>query len=113
MCPPDVIQQVTNTARPALAQIIGQGDLEGARRKYHQLSMLSTGLALIPAAGIWAGNGAFVSWWVGPQNYGGGLLDALLALNLVVHSWVLPNRAILVAGMAFVPQNSRPVLSKD
>lgn len=101
-----VIQQVTNTARPALAQIIGQGDLEGARRKYHQLSMLSTGLALVAAVGIWAGNGVFVSWWVGSQNYGGALLDGLLALNLIVHSWVLPNRAILTAGLIFVPQNS-------
>jgi len=101
-----LIQQVTNTARPALAQIVGTGDMEHAKAKFHQLSLLSTGLAIIAAASIWSGNGAFVTWWVGPQNYGGSALDTLLAVNLIIHSWVLPNRAILVAGLAYVPQNA-------
>lgn len=101
-----LIQQVTNSARPALAQIIGQGKMEHALRKYHQLMALSTGLALLAAAVLWAGNAMFVPWWVGQNNYGGQWLDLFLAINLVVHSWVLPNRAILVAGMAYVPQNA-------
>jgi O-antigen/teichoic acid export membrane protein len=102
----NVLQQVTGAARPALAQMIGAGDYEGIRGRYHQIFSISTGLAIISATSIWAGNAAFIAWWVGAQNYGGGLLDAFLALNLVVHTWVLPNRAILVAGMAFVPQNA-------
>lgn len=100
------LQQVTNAARPALSQIIGEGKLDHALAKYRQLTRVSTTLAIIGAASIWACNASFVTWWVGVDNYGGGLLDFFLALNLLVHSWVLPNRAILVAGMAFVPQNA-------
>lgn len=100
------LQQITNTARPALAQIIGESRMDDAREKYHQLVSLSTGLAIIAAGSLWAGNGAFVPWWVGPQNYGGAWLDGLLAVNLVVHAWVLPNRAILTAGLKYVPKSS-------
>jgi O-antigen/teichoic acid export membrane protein len=101
-----LIQQLTNTARPALAQIIGQGKMDHALARYHQLVGLSTGLAIIVAASLWAGNGAYVSWWVGSQNYGGATLDALLAINLIVHCWVLPNRAILVSALSSIPQNN-------
>lgn len=101
-----LLQQVTNTARPALAQIVGEGKKEHALAKYRQLTVLSTALAFIGAGSIWAGNASFVTWWVGPVNYGGVWLDGFLALNLLVHAWVLPGRAILVAGMAFVPQNA-------
>jgi O-antigen/teichoic acid export membrane protein len=102
----NALQQITNTARPALAQIIGEGRMDDAREKYHQLVSLSTGLAIIAAGSLWAGNGAFVHWWVDPQNYGGAWLDALLAVNLVVHAWVLPNRSILTAGLTYVPKSS-------
>lgn len=100
------LQQITNTARPALAQIIGEGRTDRAREKYHQLVSLSTGLAIIGAGSLWAGNGAFVPWWVGPQNYGGVWLDGLLAMTLVVHAWVLPNRAVLTADLRYVPRSS-------
>ena len=100
------LHQITDTARPALAQIFGEDRMDFAREKYHQLVSLSTGLAIIAASGLWAGNGAFVPWWVGSQNYGGAWLDALLAVNLVVHAWVLPNRAILTASLRYVPRSS-------
>ena len=56
------------------------------------------------ALSLWAGNGIFVPWWVGSQNYGGIWLDLALAMNLIVHAWVLPNRAILSAGLIVRPQ---------
>lgn len=96
--------QITSTARPALGQLIGQGKLDEAYRTYRHLFALSTGGALVAALSLWAGNGAFVPWWVGQQNYGGGLLDLFLATNLMVHSWVLPNRAALTAGLIVRPQ---------
>lgn len=63
-------------------------------------------MALVAASSIWASNGSFVRWWVGEQNYAGALVDSLLAANLIAHAWTLPNRAILVAGLAYIPQNS-------
>ena len=100
------VQLTTNMARPGLAQMLGAGRMDQARETYHRLVRLSTGVAVVTAGCLWAGNGHFVRWWVGPANYGGPTLDALLALNVVVHSWVLPNRALLVAGLVYVPQNA-------
>lgn len=101
-----LLRPITDTARPALAQIIGEDRKGLALERFRQLSSLSTGLALVAAASVWACNRTFVEWWVGPVNYGGVALDAVLALNLIAHCWVLPNRAILVAAMAYVPQNA-------
>jgi O-antigen/teichoic acid export membrane protein len=94
-----LLDPLTNTARPMLAQLVGQQKLEAAATVYHQLFTLSTGLAIVGAASIWAGNGVFVNRWVGARNYGGWLLDLALALRLIVNSWVLPNRAILTANL--------------
>ena len=100
------IQLATGMARPALAQLVGSGRLDRARQTYEELAALSGGIAITLAACLWAGNGHFVRWWVGPQNYGGAALDALLALNVIVHAWVLPNRAMLAASLASVPEHN-------
>lgn len=99
-----LLTQITDTARPALGQLMGQGKLEEAYQTYRHIFALSSGGAIVIALSLWAGNGIFVPWWVGSQNYGGGWLDLALALNLIVHAWVLPNRAILTAGFIVRPQ---------
>jgi O-antigen/teichoic acid export membrane protein len=78
-----LLQQVSNTARPMLGQMLGQGKKDEVFMRYKQLFALSTGSAVVVAASLWAGNGNFVSWWVGSVNYGGPLLDVALALNLL------------------------------
>ncbi len=98
-----MLAQITNTARPALGQLLGQGKLEEAYQTYRHLFALSSGGAIVVGLSLWAGNGIFVPWWVGSQNYGGGWLDLALALNLIVHAWVLPNRAALSAGLKVRP----------
>lgn len=99
-----LLAQLTNTARPALGQLMGQGKVEEAYRNYRHLFALSSGGGIVVALSLWAGNGIFVPLWVGSQNYGGGWLDLALALNLIVHAWVLPNRAALTAGLIVRPQ---------
>lgn len=99
-----LLAQITNTARPALGQLLGQGKIEEAYRTYRHLFALSSGGAIVVALSLWAGNGIFVPWWVGSQNYGGAWLDLALSLNLIVHAWVLPNRAALSAGLIAKPQ---------
>jgi O-antigen/teichoic acid export membrane protein len=98
-----LLSQITNTARPALGQLLGQGKLEEAYRTYRHLFALSSGGAIVLALSLWAGNRIFVTWWVGPQNYGGEWLDLALALNLIVKSWVLPNQATLAASLVVRP----------
>jgi len=101
-----VLDPIANTARPMLAQLVGSGKYAEAGEAYQQLSSLCSGLAVVAAASIWAGNAAFVGQWVGHLNYGGWMLDLLFALRLVVNSWLLPNRATLAAGLYRVPEHA-------
>lgn len=98
-----LIGQVTNTARPALGELLGKGDLQAARRAYDRIALGSTAIALAAALGIWAGNEAFVRWWVGSENYGGVWLDTAFAANLLVNCWILPNRATLASALIVRP----------
>ncbi|MBA3713253.1 MAG: MATE family efflux transporter [Pyrinomonadaceae bacterium] len=92
-----LIMQMTSTALPGLGQLIGKGDTETAFATYLRLIVLCTGISIVAALSLWAGNGAFVTWWVGAKLYGGTWLDAALALNLVVAAWTLSNRTMLTA----------------
>jgi O-antigen/teichoic acid export membrane protein len=99
-----LLYQITDVARPALAQLIGQGKRERALLTYRQLFALSSGLAAVACAALWTVNETFISRWVGAGLYGGALLDTALALNLLINVWVLPNRAILSANLEIRPQ---------
>jgi O-antigen/teichoic acid export membrane protein len=99
-----LLDQITNTARPMLGQMLGEQKIQDAERVYRHLFALSTGSAVVIALSLWAGNEAFVTRWVGAPNFGGSLVSMALALNLVVHSWILPNRAVLSAAMVVRPQ---------
>jgi len=101
-----LLQQITNTARPMLGQFFGAKQSSKAQQLYRQLFLVSTGGAVVMSASLWAGNEKFVSWWVGIQNYGGQPMDTVLALNLILLCWVLPNRVTLAAGLAYVPQHA-------
>ncbi len=100
-----LLQRVTSIARPGLGQLFGSGDVKRAYDVYKALFLISTGGAIVVAASICSANGAFVPWWVGGANYGGPRLDAVLAINLVVHCWVLPSRAALWANKAVKRQS--------
>jgi O-antigen/teichoic acid export membrane protein len=99
-----LLQQITNTARPMLGQMLGENKPHEAFRAYRHIFALSTGLAVVASAALWAGNGGFVTRWVGAANYGGIALDSALAAGLVVQCWNLPNRALLSASMIVRPQ---------
>ena len=96
--------RLTKTARPGLGALIGQNNMESAERNYHQLLVVSTALAALGAAAIWAGNEAFINAWVGQHLYGGELLSAAFAINLVVNSWMQPHISLLNAAMIARPQ---------
>jgi O-antigen/teichoic acid export membrane protein len=94
-----LLGQITNTARPALGQLLGQGDLDRAVQVYRRIFSVSLGSAIIVLMSLWACNAAFVTRWVGARNYGGGALDVALALNVLVYATLLPNRAFMTAAM--------------
>ena len=98
------LSQVINNARPALGQLFGENRPAAVLRTYRQLVLGGAGLGLVAASSIWAANKAFVEAWVGPANYGGALLDALLGLNCVFALTILPSRAVLAAHLTVRPQ---------
>ncbi|MDI6812494.1 MAG: MATE family efflux transporter [Deltaproteobacteria bacterium] len=99
-----LLGQITDTARPALGQLMGQGKYKETLTNYRHLVALTAGGAIMVSASLWSCNGFFVPWWVGGQNYGGTLLDLAMAANLIVHAWILPNRATLASGLIVKPQ---------
>jgi len=99
-----LIMQMTTTALPGLGQLVGKGETETAFATYRRLIVLCTGIGVVAALSLWAGNKVFVGWWVGPELYGGAGLDAALALNLVVAAWTLSSRTVLTAMIMARPQ---------
>ena len=79
--------------------MLGENKMAGSLSAYRQIFALSTGFATIAAFAVWSGNGCFVPQWVGPANYAGKYVDLALALSMIVHLWVLPNRVILSANL--------------
>lgn len=99
-----LLTPLTAAAQAAVGQLIGAGERAAAFDAYRRLWLLSTGCAAVAGLSLWSGNAAFVTRWVGAENYGGAWLDTVLMLNLIVFSWVLPNRMALVAGLCARPQ---------
>jgi hypothetical protein len=79
----------SDSALVGLAQLYGERT--GPERLRNVVSMMLR-LHLILAGGaacaVLAANPAFVRWWVGPEFYGGGWLNALLAAGIVLHTVV-------------------------
>lgn len=100
-----LISQITNAARPIFGQMLGKGDIHSIKIFYDRILFVSKMMSVAIGLSIFAGNGIFVRWWVGEEIYGGFWLDMAFSANLVINCWILPNRAILVAGLV-VKQNS-------
>lgn len=89
------ITKITDVARPMLGNLIGEGKDARAFLRYKQLLFVSALLSMTAAMTIYFINQAFVTWWVGKENYGGRQLDLILAGLLILHSVVLVSRAFL------------------
>jgi O-antigen/teichoic acid export membrane protein len=100
-----LLTPLTAAAQPAVGQLLGEGRRAAAFDAYKQLCLLSTGAGAVAALSLWSGNAAFVTRWVGAENYGGATLDALMMLNLLLFSWVMPNRMALIVGLRARPQS--------
>jgi O-antigen/teichoic acid export membrane protein len=100
-----LLTPLTAAAQPAVGQLLGEGKRAAAFDAYKQLCLLSTGAGVVAALSLWSGNAAFVTGWVGADNYGGASLDALMALNLLLFSWVMPHRMMLIIGLWARPQS--------
>ncbi len=69
---------ISTAARPMIGQLLGAGHNDRACEVYRQMINLSTGVAIVLAGSLLAGNYPFISSWVGASNYGGLAMDAFL-----------------------------------
>jgi O-antigen/teichoic acid export membrane protein len=99
----EILMQVPSTALPMLAETHGRNDPRQNLQTYHAVLNVSTVAAVLSAGALWAGNAAFVTAWVGAENYGGVWVDVLLALNLICFCFLWPHRAVLAASMVIRP----------
>jgi O-antigen/teichoic acid export membrane protein len=99
-----LVTPLTVAAQPAIGQLLGAGKRAAAFAAYRQLFLLLVGVGAVAALSLWSGNAAFVTRWVGAQNYGGATLDAVLMLNLILFIWIMPQRMALVSGLRARPQ---------
>jgi O-antigen/teichoic acid export membrane protein len=80
-------QLIMQTAAPALSELrTGESPERLARASgalTHATLLVSGGVACVVAAV----NGAFVSWWVGPSQYGGFRLTLLLIAGMLLRHW--------------------------
>ena len=91
-------QLVMASATPALSELWAAGKRE---RLVELVTALT--LAMLCVSGLIvcltvALNQGFVTWWVGPQQFGGGTLTVLLATQLVLRHW---NIALIYGLVAF------------
>lgn len=98
-----LLNHFVDAGRPMLSAARGQGDSAGAAAIYDALRKTVRPLGWIAALAILSVNQAFVTVWVGLDQYGGLLLDAALALNLVVQTTLIPERAALSAALRMRP----------
>jgi O-antigen/teichoic acid export membrane protein len=75
--------KLPNAVFPAISQMFANHEIEKIRHTFHRLLCYSVRLAVVAGAFIFIVNRQFVSLWVGPQYYGGDLLNAVFVY------WVL------------------------
>jgi O-antigen/teichoic acid export membrane protein len=78
---------IAHTAGPGLSEMRVRESRERLREVTTALTqgvLVASGLVAVVVLGL---NGAFVRWWVGPQQFGGGLLTALFVLLMVLRHW--------------------------
>ena len=89
--------QIFNVMRPYLAQLHGQGRMKRLQELYHVSFSGALLLSVLMASVILILNKGFIGWWVGPEFYLGDTVCFLFAMNFVLQSSVLPNRALLAS----------------
>lgn len=73
----NLASKLPNAVFPAMSQMYANGEYEKLKQTYRKLTYFSARLAIVASVFIWITNKQFVSLWVGPQYYGGNLLNAV------------------------------------
>jgi O-antigen/teichoic acid export membrane protein len=80
-------QLIMQTAAPALSELRTAESPERLVRASNALTQATLLVSGAIACVVAAVNGAFVSWWVGPSQYGGFRLTLLLVAGMLLRHW--------------------------
>ncbi len=80
-------QVLTQAAAPALAELRTGGTPDSLRRVSAALTQAMLFVSGLIACAIIAANRPFVTWWVGPQQFGGLRLTLLLTAVMLLRHW--------------------------
>lgn len=94
-----LINILSNSSRPMIGQLIGQGKIKDVKKILNSMIRLSTGFALVLLFSVFSGNHLFVTAWVGKENYGGVWIEALILLTVLLKNWILPYSVITSSAM--------------
>jgi len=75
--------KLPNAIFPAMTEMFANNEMDKLRQTYKRITFFSVRIAILSGAFLFIANQQFVSLWVGPQNYGGNLL------NFVFVFWAL------------------------
>lgn len=88
-------QMILQAAVPALSELRGGGRREHTARVCAALAQAMLLVSGWGACVVLATNRGFVNWWVGPEQYGGHLLTALVLANMLLRHFNLTVAAFL------------------
>jgi O-antigen/teichoic acid export membrane protein len=80
-------QVLTQAAAPALAELRTAGTPDRLREVSTALTQAMLFVSGLIVCAVLASNRAFVTWWVGPQQFGGLRLTVLLAVLMLLRHW--------------------------
>jgi len=80
-------QMLMQAAFPGLSELRGGGSKPRIRRATMALSQAMLAVSGAVACVVLAVNRGFVEWWIGPNQYGGGLLTLLIVTAMLLRHW--------------------------
>ena len=80
-------QMMMQVAFPGLSELRGGGSKPRIRRVTIALSQVMLSMSGAVACVVLAANRAFVDWWIGPSQFGGGLLTLTIVVAMLVRHW--------------------------
>ncbi len=80
-------QIIMASATPALSELWAAGRRDALRGTTAALTLLTLSVSGLIACLVVGLNAGFVSWWVGPEQYGGLQLTWLFAAQLILRHW--------------------------
>ena len=80
-------QMMMQAAFPGLSELRAGGSKPRIRRATMALSQAMLAMSGAVACIVLAVNRGFIEWWIGPTQYGGGLLTLLIVTAMLVRHW--------------------------